>query len=98
MFNTTRYRWVDEGEDFRFDASRLKKVIEVAAEVSGWGTTLPGGKGRGIAASYNQGAWVAQVAEVTVGNGRLSVDRIICASVMAKLAPMQTRGPSPNGR
>jgi len=66
-------------EDFRFDASRLKKVIEVAAARSGWGTKLPDGMGRGLSASYNQGAWVAEVAEVTVENDRFSVDRITCA-------------------
>jgi len=66
-------------EDFRFDASRLRKVIQVAADKSNWGSTLPDGKGRGISASYNQGAWVAEVAEVTVANDRLTVDRIICA-------------------
>ena len=72
-------QFVQVREDFRFDASRLKKVIEVVAEQSGWGTKLPDGKGRGISASYNQGAWVAEVAEVTVENDQLSIDRISCA-------------------
>ena len=31
------------------DDSRLKNVLNVAAEKSGWGTPLPKGKGRGIA-------------------------------------------------
>lgn len=66
-------------EDFRFDASRLEHVINVAAEKSGWGASLPKGKGRGISASYNQGAWVAEVAEVTVSDNKLIVDRITCA-------------------
>jgi isoquinoline 1-oxidoreductase beta subunit len=72
-------QFVQVREDFRFDASRLKKVIGVAAEKAGWGTPLPDARGRGIAASYNQGAWVAEVAEVTVVNDRLTVDRITCA-------------------
>jgi len=72
-------QFVQVREDFRFDASRLKKVIEVAAEAAGWGTRLPDGKGRGVSASYNQGAWVAEVAEVTVERDKLSVDRITCA-------------------
>jgi isoquinoline 1-oxidoreductase beta subunit len=71
--------FVQVREDFRFDASRLRRVIEVAAEMSGWGSPLPDGKGRGIAASYNQGNWVAEVAEVTVTGNKLRVDRIICA-------------------
>jgi CO/xanthine dehydrogenase Mo-binding subunit len=72
-------QYVQVREDFRFDASRLRKVVELAAEKSGWGTALPEGRGRGIAASYNQGAWVAEVAEVTVDGDNLTVDRITCA-------------------
>lgn len=72
-------RFVQVREDFRFDASRLKTVIEVAAQRANWGAPLPGSRGRGIAASYNQGAWVAEIAEVTVRGDRLEVDRITCA-------------------
>ncbi len=72
-------QFVQVREDFRFDASRLKKVIALAASKSGWGKPLPEGAGRGIAACYAQGAWVAEVAEVTVKEDRLTVDRITCA-------------------
>ena len=71
-------QFVQVREDFRFDASRLRHVIEVAAERAHWGTPLPAGKGRGISASYNQGIWVAEVAEVTVHDDSLKVDRITC--------------------
>lgn len=72
-------QYVQVREDFRFDASRLKHVIEVAAEKASWGSPLADGKGRGLSASYNQGAWVAEVAEVTVVGNALTVDRITCA-------------------
>ena len=72
-------QYVQVREDFRFDASRLGKVVEMAADMADWGTALPRGKGRGIAASYNQGAWVAEVAEVTVADDSFMVDRITCA-------------------
>jgi isoquinoline 1-oxidoreductase beta subunit len=72
-------QYVQVREDFRFDASRLKRVIEVAAERSAWNSTMPEGSGRGIAASYNQGAWVAEVAEITIENDKLRIDRITCA-------------------
>jgi len=72
-------QYVQVREDFRFDASRLRKVVQTAADRAGWGTALVKGKGRGIAASYNQGAWVAEVAEVTVGDDTVTVDRITCA-------------------
>jgi isoquinoline 1-oxidoreductase beta subunit len=71
-------QFVQVREDFRFDASRLRHVIKVAAEKAHWGTPLPAGKGRGIAVSYNQGNWVAEVAEVTVTDGSLRADRITC--------------------
>lgn len=72
-------QFVQVREDFRFDAMRLKKVIETAAAKAGWGSALPEGRGRGISASYNQGAWVAEIAEVTVKDRQLTVDRITCA-------------------
>ena len=72
-------QYVQVREDFSFDASRLRKVIVTAAEKAGWGAPLPDGKGRGISASYNQGAWVAEVAEVTITGDELTVDRITCA-------------------
>jgi len=72
-------QYVQIREDFRFDALRLKTVITLAAEKANWSVALPDGRGRGISASYNQGAWVAEVAEVTVQNNRLKVDKITCA-------------------
>jgi isoquinoline 1-oxidoreductase beta subunit len=69
--------FVQVREDFRFDASRLAHVVTEAAKLGDWGRRLPDGRGRGIAASYTQGAWVAQVAEVTLRDRRLTVDRIV---------------------
>lgn len=66
-------------EDFPFSAARLRAVVDMAASRSGWGSPLPDGRGRGIAASYNQGAWVAEVAEVTVEGDSLAVDRVVAA-------------------
>jgi isoquinoline 1-oxidoreductase beta subunit len=70
--------FVQVREDFNFNASRLRRVIETVADKSGWDSPVGEGRGRGIAASYNQGAWVAEVAEVTVTNGTLKIDRITC--------------------
>jgi isoquinoline 1-oxidoreductase beta subunit len=72
-------QYVQVREDFRFDASRLRNVVGLAADKSDWGAPLAKGRGRGIAASYNQGAWVAEVAEVTVKDENVVVDRIVCA-------------------
>ena len=72
-------QFVQIREDFRFDASRLINVIDKAATEANWGSSLAKKTGRGIAVSYNQGAWVAEIAEVTVKEGKLTIDRITAA-------------------
>lgn len=72
-------QFVQVREDFRFDASRLQRVIQTAADAAGWGRPLPKGRGRGMAASYNQGSWVAEVAEVSVEGRALKIERLVAA-------------------
>jgi isoquinoline 1-oxidoreductase beta subunit len=56
------------------------KVLDTAAEKSGWGKKLPKGSGRGIAICNFTDSLCAQVAEVTVKpNGELKVDRVTVA-------------------
>jgi isoquinoline 1-oxidoreductase beta subunit len=66
------------------DSERLKAVLELAADRADWGTPLPAGQGRGIAAcAYGHGptkTYVAQVAEVSVSDGGdVQVQRVVCA-------------------
>jgi len=61
------------------NAPRHRGVLELAAEKAGWGTPLPAGRGRGIAVAESFGSYVAQVAEVSVENGKLRVHRVVCA-------------------
>jgi isoquinoline 1-oxidoreductase beta subunit len=65
-------------EQYPVDAGRLRKVIELAAERSGWGKRrLPKGHGLGIAAHRSFLTYVASVVEVAVSpQGRLSIPRI----------------------
>jgi len=66
--------------NFKLDAGRLNRVVSLVVEKSRWGRKLPKGQGLGIAASYNQGAFVAEVAEVSVNrNGSLKVKKIFVA-------------------
>ncbi|MCX6612278.1 MAG: molybdopterin-dependent oxidoreductase, partial [Acidobacteria bacterium] len=58
---------------------RLLAVLELAAAKSSWSTPLGPGRGRGIAVSNNIGSFTAQVAEVTLNQGKLRVDRVVCA-------------------
>jgi isoquinoline 1-oxidoreductase beta subunit len=62
------------------DKPRHAKVLETAAREAGWGSPLPPGSGRGIAMRASFGSIVAQVAEVSVADGKtLKVKRVTCA-------------------
>jgi isoquinoline 1-oxidoreductase beta subunit len=59
---------------------RVKAVLEKAAEISGWGTPLPPGEGRGIAVCESFGTIVAEVAHVAVSpDGVLKVLHVYAA-------------------
>jgi isoquinoline 1-oxidoreductase beta subunit len=60
---------------------RMKAVLELAAEKSGWSSSpMPKGRGRGIAVAEAFKTFVAQVAEVSVDDsGHVRVDRVVCA-------------------
>jgi len=58
---------------------RHKAVLELAARKAGWGNPLPKGHGRGIAVHESFGSFVAQVAEVSIGNtGKVNVHKVVC--------------------
>ncbi len=61
------------------DHPRHLGVLNAAAEKSGWGGALPPGRARGVAVHESFGSFVAQVAEVSVENGRIRVHRVVCA-------------------
>jgi CO/xanthine dehydrogenase Mo-binding subunit len=59
---------------------RALRVLNLAAEKSGWGTPLPQGRARGIAMVENKDSVVAEVAEVSVNDDRIRVHRVIAAA------------------
>jgi isoquinoline 1-oxidoreductase beta subunit len=60
--------------------SRHRGVLDLAAEKAGWGSTLPAGRGRGVAVHESFGSFVAQVAEVSISqDGTFHVERVVCA-------------------
>jgi isoquinoline 1-oxidoreductase beta subunit len=61
------------------DKPRHKAVLEKVKEVSGWGQALEKGKGRGVAVAESFGSYVAQVVDVSVDQGSIKVERVICA-------------------
>src|SRR5215472_3568256 len=75
-------RKIDLGGDRgTIDIARRRRVIELAAEKASWGKSLPKGTGRGIAAYFGYGSYVAHVAEVScdVSKGAVRIHRVVCA-------------------
>jgi len=59
---------------------RHKTVLEKVAQMAGWGTPLPDGSGRGIALVKSFGTIVAEVAEVTLQDGKPRVTKVWCCA------------------
>lgn len=59
-------------------APRLVGVLDLAAEKAGWGRPLPAGRFRGIAAVAGFGSFNAQVAEISMEQGKVRVHRVVC--------------------
>jgi isoquinoline 1-oxidoreductase beta subunit len=66
--------------DLLENAPRYRRVLELAATQAGWGSPAPAGQFRGIAVHKSFESYVAQVAEVSVGDdGTVRVHRVVCA-------------------
>jgi isoquinoline 1-oxidoreductase subunit beta len=61
------------------DHPRHAAVLRLAAEKSGWGTPAAEGRFRGIALAESFNTIVAQVAEISVTDGAMKVERVTCA-------------------
>lgn len=57
---------------------RMLNVLNLAAEKANWGKP-PAGRFQGVAVGNGAGAFVAQIAEVSISAGRLRVHRVVCA-------------------
>jgi CO/xanthine dehydrogenase Mo-binding subunit len=68
-----------QGEGSALDTKKLAAVLELAASKAGWGTPLPKGRFRGIAGHFSFESYAAQVAEVSVTNGKVRVHKMVCA-------------------
>ena len=61
------------------DQKRLAGVLKLAAEKAGWGEGLPEGRGRGVAVHKSFGTYVAEIAEVSVTDGLVKIEKVTCA-------------------
>lgn len=62
------------------DHPRHIGVLDLATEKAGWGTTMPVGRGRGVAVHESFSTYVAMVAEVTLHEDKtFSVDKVVIA-------------------
>lgn len=59
--------------------SRNLRALELAAREFGWGKPLPEGYAAGMAVHESFGSHVAQVAEVSIEDGKIRVHRVVCA-------------------
>jgi isoquinoline 1-oxidoreductase beta subunit len=64
---------------FLKDAPRYAAVLKLAADKAKWGSVLPAGHAHGVALHESFGSIVAQVAEVSMQDGKPRVHRVVCA-------------------
>ena len=64
---------------------RLKNVLELAAAKAGWGKPLPRGRFHGIGVMEGYGTSMAQVAEVSVTDGKVKVHRVVVVADLGRM-------------
>jgi isoquinoline 1-oxidoreductase beta subunit len=73
-------------DPYMLDTARMRRVIEIAAEQSGWAKKKPGhGRALGIAVHRSFLTYVATVVEVEVDNGKLRIPRVDIAMDTGKV-------------
>jgi isoquinoline 1-oxidoreductase beta subunit len=60
-------------------SERAAGVLKLAAEKAGWGRPARAGVAQGLAMHYSFKTYVAQVAEVSMKDGKVRVERVVCA-------------------
>ena len=58
---------------------RALNVLDVATRAANWWAPLPTGQGRGVSVMNAFGSFLCMVAEVSVDNGEVRVNRVVCA-------------------
>ncbi|WP_207514099.1 xanthine dehydrogenase family protein molybdopterin-binding subunit [Longitalea luteola] len=61
-----------------YNIDKFKSVIDLVAKMSNWGKNTPG-RYKGFAAYYSFNTYVAEVAEISMQNGKPKVHKVYCA-------------------
>jgi isoquinoline 1-oxidoreductase subunit beta len=64
---------------------RYKNVLQLAADKAGWGKPLAPGHFQGVGLMEGYGTYMAQVAEVSVDNGKVKVHRVVIAADLGRM-------------
>jgi isoquinoline 1-oxidoreductase beta subunit len=70
---------VDFRRELLASQPRLLGALNLAAEKAGWGKPLPAGRAMGVAAVNCFGSFNAQIAEVSIAQGKVRVHRVVSA-------------------
>jgi isoquinoline 1-oxidoreductase beta subunit len=70
----------EAGKGDSFHTGRMRGVLDLVAEKSGWGRKLPKGSGMGVSCHYSHLGYVAVVMQVTVKDGKLKIDKVWAAA------------------
>jgi isoquinoline 1-oxidoreductase beta subunit len=62
-----------------YDPQRYALVVQRAAEMGNWGKQGVNGIFKGFGAHFSFGTYVAQVADISIQNGKVKVHRVYCA-------------------
>ncbi|MFL6428542.1 MAG: molybdopterin cofactor-binding domain-containing protein [Acidobacteriaceae bacterium] len=64
-------------DDKLADPAHMIHMLDLVTEKAGWGKPLGSNRGRGISCFFSKTTYLAQVAEVTVKDNNLHVDRVV---------------------
>jgi len=79
-----RLHLLSKDEDIKYfdtvwKTSRMRSVLQLAAEKAGWGKNLPAGHYQGVACFGCFGTYMAEVVEISMDNGQPRVHRVVAA-------------------
>ena len=70
--------YTNHGAD-TFNPGRLSRLLKFVASEIGYGKELPAGRGIGLASHFTFGGYAAHAIEVTVKDGKLTIERVVAA-------------------